>query len=335
MFRCLFLCALLFPALCVRGADLPPPPSTTSSATPSATPAIPATDSLARHTDDPRPPSGIPAIDSLPLNDWKIQSTRLSIPKAVALSAIFPGGGQFYGGHPVRGSFLLGLETTLFGLSLYTYLVTLPQYDRITSHYLDNANASFRLGNTSDFQGWIQNARDNGIKRIEEADLANSELAWAIGLHFYGMADALEIAHRSQGFTSPVLSVKRAMFYGLIFPGGGQLYTGNYGKFGMLWMALGAAGLSAWSRQNVVESLSQLSSDAQAEQNTSESANLDIDLVAYRKNRNEYYWAMALLYVYGVLDGMVDAALSDFDSPSRYALGPGPTPISLSVNLHF
>jgi len=307
MFRCLFLCALLFPALTALGAD-------------------------------PRPKSGISAIDSLPVNDWGSSDSSVSTFKAVALSVVIPGGGQFYSGHPVRGGFLLGLEATLIGLSLTNYFVTVPQYDRETRTYLDSANAEFRQRSgvpQSNFQGWVELARVNGLKRIEQADLANSELAWAIGLHFYGITDALEIAHRSQDTTHHEYSVKRAMWYGLAFPGGGQLYTGNYGKFGMLWMALGASALSAWSRQNVVEALNTTENNAISEGNLSEENELDPDLVDYRKNRNEYYWAMALLYVYGVLDGMVDAALSDFDSPNRYAVGPGSMPLSVAAYVHF
>ncbi len=68
---------------------------------------------------------------------------------------------------------------------------------------------------------------------------------------------------------------------------------------------------------------------------SADTVQLDLNRVEYRKNRNEYYWAMALLYVYGVLDGMVDASLSDFDAPNRYAIGPGPQPLSLVASIHF
>src|SRR5690606_348531 len=53
-----------------------------------------------------RPPTGIPALDSLPLHDWGLPDRPLSMPLAIGLATVFPGGGQFYGGHPVRGSFL-------------------------------------------------------------------------------------------------------------------------------------------------------------------------------------------------------------------------------------
>ena len=111
------------------------------------------------------------------------------------------------------------------------------------------------------------------------------------------------------------------------------------GKFGMLWMALGASAVSAWSRQNVVESLNLSIASARAEEGTGGIATdveqLDVDRTLYRKRRNQYYWGMALLYVYGVLDGMVDAALSDFDKPNRYALEPGSTPLSAVAVVHF
>jgi TM2 domain-containing membrane protein YozV len=296
---------------------------------------------------DPRPPSGIPEIDSLPLHDWRVNARPLSTAKTVSLSALIPGGGQFYGGHPVRGGFLLGLETLLFGLSAYTYVVDLPRWDRETSRYLDSADAAVeimardparRAQAQADLEKWVGLARDLSSQRLRQADLANSQLAWGLGLHFYGMTDALEIARRSQEEDGPVRSVRRAFFYGLAFPGGGQLYNDRYGKCGMLWMALGASALSAWSRQNVVESLNRAVATARAEQALglpSDLQELERDRTLYRKRRNQYFGGMAVLYLYAVMDGMVDAALSDFDKPNRYALGPGETPLSLAARISF
>ena len=42
----------------------------------------------------------------------------------------------------------------------------------------------------------------------------------------------------------------------------------------------------------------------------------------YRKNRNQYIWAMALLYLYSMGDAVVDALLSDFDNPVHFAVLP-------------
>ncbi len=300
---------------------------------------------LSAHADDPRPPSGIPAIDSLPLHDWQVDNPPLSYSKALLLGALIPGGGQFYGHHPVRGAFLVGLEGALFGLSLSAYFHDLPLWDRQTSSYLDSADAA--LGRSAldpsaqgDFLKWVALARNKADTRLRQADLANSELAWAIGLHFYGLADAMEIVHQSREPNPPVRSVKRAMLYGILFPGGGQLYNGRYGKFGLLWMGLGGAALSAWSRQNVVEALNREVATAEAEQAQGQTPlqdlnQLQLDRTLYRKRRNQYYWGMSLFYLYAVLDGMVDAALSDFDRPNRYSLGPGLTPLSVAANISF
>lgn len=293
----------------------------------------------------PRPPSGIPELDSLPEHDWGVPNRPLSLPVALGLSAAIPGGGQFYGGHPVRGSFLLGLESLLLGLSLYSHFVDLPARDRDIRRYADSADAAARRlaedpsgGWEDDVALWTRQARRSAALRLQYADLANSQLAWAVGLHFYGMADAVEIVRRSRDPDPPDRSVGRALLYGVAFPGGGQLYNARYGKFGMLWMTLGAATVSAWSRQNVVESLNGSIAVARAEERGGLATNLDEleqDRTTYRRLRNQYYWGMALFYVYAIMDGMVDAALSDFDSPRRYAFGPGKEPLSFMATLSF
>jgi len=297
---------------------------------------------LSAWADDIRPKSGIPEIDSLPLRDWEVKTSPLSFPKAIGLS-LLPGGGQFYGGHPVRGGFLVGLETILGGLAVYAYMVNIPNLDHETSRYLDSAdNAARRIalgfGNQAELGRWVGLAREQSAMSLKQTDLANSQLAWALGLHLYGITDALQIVSQSHAGEAQPHSVRRALLYGVLFPGGGQLYNASYGKFGLLWMALGASALSAWSRQNVVEHLNLSVNTARAENNqglSTEFDALDKDRTQYRKRRNQYFWGMALLYIYATMDGMVDAALSDFDSPKRYAVGPGLEPLSLVANLSF
>jgi TM2 domain-containing membrane protein YozV len=292
-----------------------------------------------------RPPTGIPSLDSLPLHDWGVPDHPLSMPLAIGLATAFPGGGQFYGGHPVRGSFLLGMEALLAGLALNTYYVDLPRRGREIRDNLDSADAaaarwaqSGSSADRQDFETWTLEARRNARLRLQYADLANSQLAWAAGLHFYGIADAIEIARRSHEPIPPERSARRALLYGLVFPGGAQLYNGRYGKFGMLWMALGASAVSANSRQNVVESLNASLAVARTERDLGYATDIDEmerDRTLYRRRRNQYYWGSALLYVYAILDGMVDAAMSDFDRPNRYALMPGPLPMSFVAEVRF
>jgi hypothetical protein len=290
--------------------------------------------------------SGIPEIDSLPLRDWGGSPVPLSYGKAVGLSALLPGGGQIYGGHPVRGGFLIGLETLLGGLAVYSSLVDIPHWRDQANRALDQADELFlRESLNPDSAADLETqrrkqvafARDRSQLAAQQQDLANSEFAWALGLHAYGMLDAAEIAWLSRHRDTEARSVRHAMYLGMLFPGGGQLYNHRYGKFGMLWMTIGASVVSAWSRQEMVDLFNQRLSVARQEHAaTEEITGLEKDRTLYRKRRNQYYWGMALFYVYAVLDGMVDASLSDFDSPSRFAIAPAPAGgLAVSWNVPF
>ncbi len=291
--------------------------------------------------------SGIPEIDTLPLRDWGGPDHPLSYPTTIGLSALVPGGGQIYGKHPVRGGFLIGLETLLAGLAIYSNAVDIPHWRDQADEALDEADLLFlRESLEPDSAATLEGlrrkqvafARDRSRLATQQQDLANSQLAWAIGMHVYGMLDAAEIAWLSRHREIENRSVKRAMWYGLAFPGGGQLYNHRYGKFGMLWMTLGASVVSAWSRQEMVDVLKRRY-DVALRENASgatELSEIKKDQTLFRKRRNQYFWGMALFYVYAVLDGMVDASLSDFDSPSKFAVVPGPDgSLALAWNIPF
>jgi hypothetical protein len=279
--------------------------------------------------------TGIPEIDSLPLHDWHLSTERLSYSKALTLS-LLPGGGQIYGHHPVRGGFLIGMETLLGGLALYSRYVDIPHWKDQAQTALDSADALFEAESQdpSSFgrleplrRQKVEFARDRIDLASKQADLVNSEFAWAVGLHVYGMLDAVEIAYLSRHNDLRTRSVHKALWRGLLFPGGGQLYNHRYGKFGMLWMALGASAVSIYSRQEMVDELNVQIQTARVEAGSETDTRvqtLEKDRTLYRKRRNQYFWGMSLFYVYAVLDGMVDAALSDFDAPQRFAVTAGP-----------
>jgi TM2 domain-containing membrane protein YozV len=276
--------------------------------------------------------SGIPEIDTLPLNDWNRSPEPLSYGKTITLSALLPGAGQIYGSHPVRGGFLIGLETLLGGLALYSELVDVPHWREQARNALDSADAYFIRANAlpdsakafdSRRQKHVAFARERSQLASQQEDLAHSQLAWAVGLHLYGVLDAAEIAYLSRHRDTESRSVKRAMLYGMAFPGAAQLYNRRYGKFGMLWMAIGASAVSAYSRQQMVDLLNDRIHVARGEA-AANLEDLEKDRTLYRKRRNQYFWGMALFYVYAVLDGMVDASLSDFDAPQHFAVLAGP-----------
>ncbi|MDB5103068.1 MAG: hypothetical protein JWP91_757 [Fibrobacteres bacterium] len=291
--------------------------------------------------------SGIAEIDSLPLRDWTGPPHPLSYAKTVTLSALLPGAGQIYGHHPVRGGFLIGLETLLGGLALYSELVDIPHWREQAGEALDSADAYFikqgRSPDSADFfdarrREQISFARGRTQLASQQEDLVHSQFAWAVGLHLYGILDAAEIAYLSRHKDTRTRSVRRAMLYGMAFPGAGQIYNRRYGKFGLLWMTIGASAISAYSRQQMVDLLNARLAVAREElpAGSSTITELEKDRTLYRKRRNQYFWGMALFYVYAVLDGMVDASLSDFDAPSHFAFEAHPDgTLAASLSLPF
>jgi TM2 domain-containing membrane protein YozV len=294
--------------------------------------------------------SGIAEIDSLPLYDWKTGSSPLSYTKAFTYSALLPGGGQIYGQHPVRGGFLIGLETVLVGLAAYSTFSDIPHWREQARDALDSADMLFQMQGRANADSAaklerrrlekIEFARQRTQLASQQQDLTRSQFAWAAGLHFYGVLDAMEIAYLSRHRDTKTRSPSKALYRGLIFPGGGQLYNRRFGKFGMLWMTLGASAVSAYSRQEMVSLLNDRLSVARLEAGSTGTSltvkELEKDRTLYRKRRNQYFWGMSLFYVYAMLDGMVDAALADFDAPQHFALNLTPSgAIGAQLNLPF
>lgn len=54
--------------------------------------------------------TGVPGIDSLPTYEWDVETSHTSLPLTL-LFGIFPGGGQYYTGHYIRGDSLRRLNS--------------------------------------------------------------------------------------------------------------------------------------------------------------------------------------------------------------------------------
>ena len=93
-----------------------------------------------------------------------------------------------------------------------------------------------------------------------------------------------------------------------------------------LYMAFIGSATSIWTSQKMVDYYVERKHMMEAESPESE----DYERVAerltyYRKNRNQYIWGIALIYLYSIGDAAVDALLSDFDNPVHLALLPNLT----------
>ncbi len=106
-------------------------------------------------------------------------------------------------------------------------------------------------------------------------------------------------------FPQEVDSVKtkspvKAAMYGAMFPGAGQVYNGRWFKTVMI-LSLEAASIYQWSLNGDIYK-------------NYESGNYDLRKHRYLEKRNKYAWWAVFIYVYGILDAVVDAHLNPFKS---------------------
>lgn len=280
----------------------------------------------------PKGHTGIEAIDTLTVNEWDIPTERNSLPLTMLLS-VLPGGGQYYTEHYVRGGFITGIELLLFYEVVYNKAY---QYDRVleqaapfrdsVSHYTD----LIRNASTRDSIAFYQSKRRENVNRVrsfsdkkmEQEDLRKAETAWLYGLHLYSMFDAFGIWWNNNHRSVEQRSMMKAVLWGII-PGAGQMYNGDFGKAGLLYMGLMGSAVSIWTSQNMVEYyLDRKHLQAGEGTSSDEYEKLQERVTYYRKNRNQYIWVSALLYLYSLGDAAVDALLSDFDNPIHLALLP-------------
>ena len=275
--------------------------------------------------------TGIESIDTLTVNEWDIPTEHNSLPLTMLFS-IFPGGGQYYTGHYVRGGFITGIEAFLF---YEVYFNKAYQKDRVlkqTRPFQDSVALYTRLLARADRDSipslqkkrnqFINRVREKSDKKKEQEDLRIAENAWLLGVHIYGMFDAFGIWWNNNHRSVELRSMKTAILWGLL-PGGGQMYNGEFGKAGLLYMGLMGAATSIWTSQKMVNYYVDRKHVMEAEDPTSDDYERVAERLTYfRKNRNQYIWGIALIYLYSIGDAAVDALLSDFDNPVHLAVLP-------------
>ena len=276
--------------------------------------------------------TGIVAIDTLAVNEWDIPTKRNSLAMTM-LFAIFPGGGQYYTEHYVRGGFITGIELLLLyevtANKSYQHKRVLEQaepfcdsvafYTDKVLHERNRDSLAYYHEKRSEFIGRVHEKSD---KKMEQEDLRKAETAWMYGLYLYSFFDAFGIWYNNNYRSVELKSMKTALLWSII-PGFGQMYNREFGKQGLLYMALIGSATSIWTSQNMVEYYLDRKHVVERESTTSEEyERVEERVTYYRKNRNQYIWAMALIYLYSMGDAAVDALLSDFDNPMHLAVLP-------------
>ena len=276
--------------------------------------------------------TGIRSIDTLPVNEWDIPTKHNSLGLTMLFS-LFPGGGQYYTEHYVRGGFITGIELLLiyevyFNKSWQKDRVleqaqpfrdTVSIYSKLIRETQDRDSIAYYQQKRNEYANRV---REKSDKKMEQEDLRYAENAWLFGLHLYGMMDAFGIWYKNNYRSVELRDMKTAVLLGLI-PGLGQMYNGEFGKAGLLYMGLIGAAASIHTSQNMVEYYLDRKHFLEKENSSSEELDRVSERVTYyRKNRNQYIWGLALIYLYSLGDAVVDALLSDFDNPVHFALLP-------------
>jgi len=277
--------------------------------------------------------TGVLAIDTLKRFDWDIETKNNNLAMVHLTSFFFPGGGQFYTGHYVRGGFLFAFETALlyetfynkfrqnriFNKNIRTYRDSVSYYSDLIALYSDSADIDF--WKESEIMHTRVLSKELSKKRASK-DLWTSEFAWLAGLHIYGIFDAYGIWRNNQGHETQTHSAFSAVWRAALIPGWGQIYNHEYGKAGLLYMGLLGSAVSYYSRQQMVEfHLKNLRKARQAEDDVAIEISEE-DVLFFRKKRNQYIWAITLFYLYSLADAAVDAMLHNFDSPAYFVMQP-------------
>ena len=96
-----------------------------------------------------------------------------------------------------------------------------------------------------------------------------------------------------------IKSPAKAALYGAMFPGGGQVYNGRWLK-GAFLLSLEAAAINQWySNGDIYKKY--------------ESGNYSLSKHRYLEKRNKFAWWVVFIYVYGMIDAVVDAHLNSFN----------------------
>ena len=102
-----------------------------------------------------------------------------------------------------------------------------------------------------------------------------------------------------QGVDTTIYKKPKTAFLCSFIPGGGQVYNGKLLK-GMIFLGLEAAATMAWLENSKYY-------------NNYEQDSYVLNKHRYLEKRNKYAWWMGFIYLFGMLDAVVDAHLHPFD----------------------
>jgi len=275
----------------------------------------------------------------------------------VLFSALVPGGGQLYTGNYIKSGLFFASEGVFGLISLYRYNL-LKDY-RNASTDLSNQLIRFKnkdsiivkktnLSNSSDSARFdttfmsvhVQlNYNYSKFQERENRVLFYQSALWMACLYYWNIVDAL----KNTGYfhnDKPKDPSTAGWLSAIPFLGLGQIYNGELSKAGMILTAQLNMGYMIFNYNSLVQT-SEDNIRALSASNSREGKDPDaVDLLskwhskhdeAFR-NRNTWAWYAIAMYLYGILDAVVDAHLHD--AATKMKLEPDLQLDKSSVGMH-
>jgi TM2 domain-containing membrane protein YozV len=287
--------------------------------------------------------------------------TTKSPVKAALLSLVIPGAGQFYTGRYIKGSVILTSEVILGAFTYDRYQNYTLQRDAAQmfsdSLAVHRNTITVHPDTISRTQGdtIVQDTTFVGIHydmmyqyaqflETKSRNLVNQSLVWGLSFYYFNVLDALKNTgyFDDTGTRSPS---KAALLSAIPFLGLGQLYNGELSKSGLIFMAQLSVAYMAYNNNTLMgiceKNITKIESKGSAENRDIDAARLDrlwnsAHSEAF-KSRNTYIWYSVVLYLYGIVDAVVDAHLHDF--PAKMQLEPDLVPekgqVGMKVRYNF
>ena len=114
--------------------------------------------------------------------------------------------------------------------------------------------------------------------------------------------------------STSIKSPKKASLSALAFPGGGQLYNGKIFKAGLI-LAGEVIAIVNWHNNSQLYSSYDADNDAE----------YPLPKHRYLEKRNKSVWWIGFIYIYGLIDAIVDAHLHPFEDVMAEELGDNQT----------
>ena len=116
--------------------------------------------------------------------------------------------------------------------------------------------------------------------------------------------------------STSIKSPKKAASSALVFPGGGQLYNGKIIKAGLI-LAGEVIAIINWHKNSQLYSSYDANNDAE----------YPLPKHRYLEKRNKSIWWIGFIYIYGLIDAIVDAHLHPFEDVMAEELGNNQNPV--------